>query len=144
MSGGGFESTTDKYKFAATLAEHDRPTEVLHIGDHDPSGVSMFLAFLEDVEAFTRDLGGCATFARLVVTPEQIKQFSLPTAPPKSSDNRAFSGQTCQAEALPPDVLAEILRTAIDDRLDRDAYGRVLRREKRARRELRRRLGGEE
>jgi hypothetical protein len=64
MSGGGFDSLTDKYKFAAALARHDRPTEVLHMGDHDPSGVNMFLAFLEDVEAFTRDLGGRATFTR--------------------------------------------------------------------------------
>ena len=54
LSGGGFDSLTDKHKFAAELADHDRPTEVLHIGDHDPSGVTMFLAFLEDVEAFAR------------------------------------------------------------------------------------------
>jgi hypothetical protein len=38
MSGGGFDSLTDKHKFAAELADHDRPTEVLHIGDHDASG----------------------------------------------------------------------------------------------------------
>ena len=61
-----FESTTDKYRFAKELAGHDRPTEVLHIGDHDPSGAHMFLAFLEDVEAFARDLGGEATFTRLL------------------------------------------------------------------------------
>ena len=61
MSGGGFDSTTDRHNFAAALASHDRPTEVLHIGDHDPSGVSMFLAFLEDVEAFVGELGGQAT-----------------------------------------------------------------------------------
>jgi hypothetical protein len=67
MSGGGFDSTTDRHNFAAALAGHDRPTEVLHIGDHDPSGVSMFLAFLEDVEAFTRELGGSAIFTRLGV-----------------------------------------------------------------------------
>jgi hypothetical protein len=104
MSGGGFDSLTDKHKFAAALAEHDRPTEVLHIGDHDPSGVSMFLAFLEDVEAFTRDLGGAATFTRLAVTPEQIDRYDLPTAPAKDTDKRAFSGATCQAEALAPDA----------------------------------------
>jgi hypothetical protein len=86
MSGGGFDSTTDRHNFAAALAGHDRPTEVLHIGDHDPSGVSMFLAFLEDVEAFTRELGGQATFTRLAVTPQQIGEHRLPTAPPK--DNR--------------------------------------------------------
>jgi hypothetical protein len=60
MSSGGFDSTTDRHAFAAELAEHDRPTEVLHIGDHDPSGTHMFLAFLEDVEAFARELGGAA------------------------------------------------------------------------------------
>jgi hypothetical protein len=62
MSGGGFDSTTDRHKFAAALSEHDRPTEVVHIGDHDPSGVSMFLAFLEDVEAFTRGAGQPSDF----------------------------------------------------------------------------------
>jgi hypothetical protein len=140
MSGGGFDSLTDKHNFAAALAAEDRPVEVLHIGDHDPSGVSMFLAFLEDVEAFTRDLGGDATFTRLAVTPEQIVAYGLPTAPPKAGDNRAFNGQTCQAEALAPDALASILRTAIEQRLNQRAYEKVLRQERKIRRELSQRL----
>jgi hypothetical protein len=140
MSGGGFDSTTDRYKFAATLSEHDRPTEVLHIGDHDPSGISMFLAFLEDVEAFTCELGGQATFTRLAVTPQQIGEHRLPTAPPKATDNRAFSGETCQAEALPPDVLASILQQAIEARVDQRVLDRMLRQERRIRRELTRKF----
>jgi hypothetical protein len=142
MSGGGFDSLTDKYNFAAELARHNRPTEVFHIGDHDPSGVSMFLAFLEDVEAFTRDLGGHAAFTRLVVTPEQIAQYLLPTAPAKDTDRRAFSGQTCQAEALAPDVLARILSDAIASRIDLAVLERVKRREQQMRRELLNRLRG--
>jgi hypothetical protein len=143
MSGGGFDSLTDKHNFAAALAAEDRPVEVLHIGDHDPSGVSMFLAFLEDVEAFTRDLAGDATFTRLAVTPQQIAAYGLPTAPHKEGDKRAFAGATCQAEALAPDVLASILLRAIEERLDRRAYERVLRREQKIRRELGRVLGAE-
>jgi hypothetical protein len=135
-SGGGFDSLTDKQKFAAALAEHDRPTEVLDIGDHDASGVHKHLAILEDVEAFTRDLGGSVTFTRLAVTPAQITTYGLETAPKKKSDNRAFSGRTCQAEALAPDVLANILRTAIEQRIDPRVYEQVLRREKKARLEL--------
>ena len=96
----------------------------------------MFLAFLEDVEAFCKDLGGNATFTRLAVTPKQIDDLKLPTAPPKDTDKRAFHGQTCQAEAIAPDVLANILRTAIEANLDHHAYARVLAREKRIRREL--------
>jgi hypothetical protein len=140
LSGGGFDSLTDKHKFAAELASHDRPTEVLHIGDHDASGVSMFLAFLEDVEAFARDLGGDCTFTRLAVTPAQIRQHRLPTAPPKKTDNRAFTGQTCQAEALAPDVLANILRSAIEERIDRNVFDRVIERETKIRRQLLKRV----
>jgi hypothetical protein len=103
----------------------------------------MFLAFLEDVEAFTRDLGGNATFTRLAVTPDQIAAFNLPTAPPKPTDRRAFTGQTCQAEALAPDVLAGILRDAITARIDQSALDAVLRRERIVRRDLARILGRE-
>ena len=141
MSGGGFDSLTDKFNFAEQLTAEDRPTEVLHIGDHDPSGVTMFLAFLEDVEAFARNLGGDVTFSRLAVTPAQIRQYRLPTAPPKTTDNRAFRGQTCQAEALAPDVLATILREAIEARIDQQQLDRVLKRERRVRQELVRKLG---
>jgi hypothetical protein len=136
LSGGGFDSLTDKHTFAAALANQGRPTEVLDIGDHDASGAHKFLAFLEDIAAFARDLGGDVTFTRLAVTPEQIAAYGLPTAPPKKTDNRAFSGRTCQAEALAPDVLANILRTAIEQRIDRRIYEQVLRRERKIRREL--------
>src|SRR5262245_26309689 len=70
MSGSGFDSLTEKHAFAAELTRHDQTTEVLSIGDHDPSGVSAFAAYLEDVEAFSLELGGEATFTRLAVTPE--------------------------------------------------------------------------
>ena len=102
----------------------------------------MFFAFLEDVEAFARHFRRHATFTRLAVTPEQIQQYSLPTAPPKSTDNRAFSGQTCQAEALAPDVLARILNNAIASRINLDVLERVKRREKRMQRDLQKRLAG--
>jgi len=50
------------------------------VGDHDASGVHMFLAFLEDVKAFTRELPGETDFTRLAVTPRQITRYRLPTA----------------------------------------------------------------
>ena len=79
---------------------------------------------------------------RLYTAPQQIGEYRLPTAPPKATDNRAFSGQTCQAEALPPDVLANILRSAIEERVDQRVLDRVLRQERRVRRELIKRFEG--
>ena len=82
--------------------------------------------------------GSQATFTRLAVTPAQIGEYRLPTVPPK--EKRAFAGETCQAEALPPDTLANILRTAIEERVDQRVLDRVLRQERRARRELSKRF----
>ena len=136
ISSGGFESTTERFAFARQVAEDDRPVEVLHIGDHDPSGAHMFLALAEDVSAFARELGGDVSFSRLAVTPEQIVEMGLPTALPKFTDRRAFNGDTCQAEAIPPDVLAQILNEAIRTRIDHTALQTVLNREEIVRAEL--------
>jgi hypothetical protein len=139
MASGGFDSVTSKYEFAETYS--DFATEVLHIGDHDPSGTHIFSSLAEDVTAFADALDGDITFTRLAVTPDQIRRYRLPTAPPKLTDRRSFSGQTCQAEALPPDVLAQILRSAITAPFDQRAYDRVLRAERKARKQLIAHLG---
>jgi hypothetical protein len=140
ISSGGFESVTEKHRLAVDLADDGRSTEVLHIGDHDPSGAHLFLALAEDVQAFADELGGVVEFSRLAVTPEQIGRLGLATALPKETDRRAFNGATCQAEAIPTDVLAAILGDAIESRIDRKALERVLKREKQTRRELKSRL----
>jgi hypothetical protein len=58
--------------------------------------------------------------------PHQISEYGLPTAPPKLTDARAFTGETCQAEALAPDQLAAILRHEIESRMDLDLYEKIL------------------
>lgn len=129
MSGGGFDSLTEKHR----LAESNDDTEVLHIGDFDPSGIHVFVSLAEDVSAFAKHYGRTIDFTRLAVTPDQIEELSLNTSPLKRTDHShmlAFSGDvTCQAEAIPPDELARIVREAIEGRLDRDAYDAGLERE---------------
>jgi hypothetical protein len=66
--------------------------------------------------------------------------LGLPTAPPKKTDNRAFTGETCQAEAIASDDLARIVEEAIRDCTDMEIYQRVLEQEKAERAELMERL----
>jgi hypothetical protein len=47
------------------------------------------------------------------------------TVPKKTTDNRAFNGETCQCEAIAPDVLSQIVAYALEDRTDRDALNDV-------------------
>ncbi len=138
IGSGGFDSLTAKYQLAEILGHRAGLTEVLHIGDHDPSGEHLFLSLAEDVAALIRDLGlsGSVQFTRLAVTPKQISDLDLPTSPPKPTDRRSFDGETVQAEAIPPDVLVQIVTDAIADRFDNAAYQRVLGREDRIRTRL--------
>lgn len=134
-SSGGFDSVTVKHDMALKFAE--RPTLVLHVGDHDPSGVHVYGSLDEDITAFAEDMGASPEFSRVAVLPEHVDEYDLLTAPPKPSDRRAFSGVTVQAEALPPDVLAGLVERAITSNLDRDLYEQALEVEQAEREELR-------
>jgi hypothetical protein len=97
----------------------------------------------EDVASFADHYGGDVRFVRLAVTPEQAALYKLPAAPPKPTDRRRFDGdETWQAEALDPRDLADIVRGAIEKRVDRAAYARILEDEAVARLAVLDRLGG--
>ncbi len=140
-SSGGFDSLTAKHDLAHRLGRWRR-VEVLHVGDHDPSGVHLFSSMEEDVRAIARDLGLAADirFSRLAVVPAQIVSLGLVTAPPKATDRRSFTGETVQCEAIPPDVLAGIIRDAIESRIDKATYAAVLAEEEVTRERLAERL----
>jgi hypothetical protein len=121
-SSSGFDSLTKA--LADRICEIDKPTVILHLGDFDPSGESIFNSAAEDVQAFVEWDRTLATttvkFQRVALTADQVREFGLPTAPPKVSDSRArtWSGDTCQLEALPPDQIADLVREAIVRVLD--------------------------
>ena len=134
-SSGGFDSVTVKHDLASEFAAMGNVL-VFHIGDHDPSGVHVFGSLDADIRAFLDAMGGRAEFVRLAVTPDQIDEHDLPTSPPKTTDRRTFEGDTVQAEALPPDVLADVVRDAIDGALDAEIFQAALEMESTARQRL--------
>lgn len=139
-SGGGFDSLTWKHEAALRFARREQPTAVLHVGDFDPSGLALYIAAAEDVAAFAAAYGAPEpSFERVAVTPEQIERLQLPTAPPKRSDKRGVwqeGDQTVQAEALPPDALAEEISQAVEELLDLPALRALVAEEERERQAL--------
>ncbi len=119
-SSGGFDSVTVKHGAAQRIASRDVPTTVLHLGDHDPSGLSILDSAAEDITAFVRDLAARPpTFARLGVTPEQITRYRLPSAPQKTTDRRGqHMPQTVQAEAMSPTQLTGEVQAALESAID--------------------------
>jgi hypothetical protein len=132
----GFDSVSAKYQLKEfcwrQYTYHGRKTVILHLGDYDPSGESIFNdGLVEDIYAFLeRDVPHkepqeVVTFERVALKPEHIERFRLPTAPPKNTDSRTKNWQgneTCQLEALPPDVLAALLDATIKTHLNLAVY----------------------
>jgi hypothetical protein len=119
VAGGGFDSVTDKWQIVQLVRRAAVPFEVLHVGDLDRHGESIFEVLSQDVAAFD-DHQGHVTFSRIAVTPEQVALYDLPTDPDDPG--------VVQAEALPPDILADIVEVAIRERLDLDQVAATKRR----------------
>jgi hypothetical protein len=141
-SSSGFDSLTAKKSLADRICRIGKPAVILHLGDFDPSGESMFEVVAEDVTAFVKVDRPWAPvnvrFVRVALTRKQVEEFGLPTVPPKAEDTRSKSwiGETCQLEALPPDRLAALLYQALDDNLSAAARYQALAEEEADRRRI--------
>jgi hypothetical protein len=151
-SSSGFDSLTAKYELAKACAQsydwQGRPTVILHLGDLDLSGVSIYESMREDVLAFVAgdvphvDADEVAIFDRIALSRGQVEYYRLTTYPPKASDlrSRRWTGPTCQLEALPPDTLARLLASAIEVNLDADLLAKAREAEAQERRQIARAL----
>jgi hypothetical protein len=125
-SSSGFDSLTVKHDlFRDALGRYEdygQPTILLHLGDHDPSGVSVYESMAEDLSAFCEDSeeadDGLIELRRVALTPEQIADFGFATTPdeikPTDSRSRSFLARglapAAQLEAIPPDTLSTVVR----------------------------------
>lgn len=142
-SRGGFESLTVKHKAAQRYAYRDRPTVVLEIGDHDPSGVARLNALTEDIKQMVADLPGGAgpdwvQFERVAVTPDQIEEYDLPVKDPNPRDRRGVwpGGPAVQAEALAPDDLASEIQESVKVCINQEVFRGLLDQEQEQRSEI--------
>ncbi len=131
-SSSGFDSLTVKHDlFQAALSRYEdfgQKTILLHLGDHDPSGVSIHESMAEDLAAFCadRDKPGIVEIRRVALTSEQITTLDITTTPdeikPTDSRSRAFIERglepAAQLEAIPPDTLGTVARQAVERTLD--------------------------
>jgi hypothetical protein len=126
FSAGGFLSLSAVRLIVDRARQRDHKTVILHVGDYDPSGHSIFDRMIADAQAFLvndRLLALQEVIGqRVSLTEEQVGLYALPTSPPKASDSRsaAWQGETCQVEALAPDALAAIVDDAIRGWFDLD------------------------
>jgi hypothetical protein len=120
MVSRGFSSLSYLYEAAEAIKHKNKPAWLYYFGDHDPSGVHID----KNIKQNLRQLAPKADirFVRLAVRPEQIEEWDLPTRPTKRSDSRGknFEGESVEVDAIPPDLLRELVRYAITQHVDMD------------------------
>lgn len=128
----GYVSASAQYgsskRFQDAIARGQTPI-VFHMGDHDPSGLDMTRDNTEYFELLT---GEPVEVRRIALNMDQIKLYDPPPNPTKfrpegrgkGHDSRSggymrrYGKHSWELDALPPDVLNDIVRTAIRPLID--------------------------
>lgn len=102
---------------------------ILHLGDHDPSGIDMSRDIQDRLSLFTRGrFDSEVNFKRIALNRDQIDEYNPPPNPAKSSDSRYTSynelhgDESWELDALDPRVISDLVRSHIDDVVDDDAW----------------------
>lgn len=130
----GYSSATAMHELALRLREqkeYDKNCTIFYFGDHDPSGEQM----VEDMNNRLLGFGCDVEVEKVALTMDQIEQYNPPANPVKISDSRSDSyiashgDKSWELDALPPNVLVELVRGKLDGVLDRDAFDAVIKKE---------------
>lgn len=94
---------------------------IIHLGDHDPSGIDMTRDIRDRLRLFT---GLPITVERIALTLEQIKKYKPPPNPTKQTDsrsadyNRRYGYECWELDALTPGVLDDLIRHAVEPHIE--------------------------
>ena len=130
----GYTSQSEMWSAAQRFIYQDMREKrvIIHLGDHDPSGIDMTRDIQERLNMFGADV----EVKRVALTMEQIETFNPPPNPAKLSDARASAyihkyGHTCwELDALEPKVIKNLIDTEVKALLDFDLFTKVVLEEK--------------
>jgi hypothetical protein len=112
----GYSSETFLYETAEEVSAEGKPAVIYQLGDHDRDGVRAWRAIQNRLRAFISP-GIDLEFQRLAVTPEQIREFDLPTRPDKTQSG---FGPCVEVDAIPSTTLRDLVREAIEQHIDQN------------------------
>lgn len=124
MVARGFSSETFLHTSAQMMRRIGKPTVILQVGDHDPSGCSAWETVRRELPRFAPELE--FEFRRVAVTPEQVEEYALTTRPTKPKDPRlrTFEAKfgkgapSIEVDAVPSSELRRLLQEAIEGYID--------------------------
>jgi hypothetical protein len=137
----GYNSQSEMYAAGKRFAERidaGKKTHIIHLGDHDPSGIDMTRDIRERMYEFSGyPFGGQFKVHRIALNKDQVEEFNPPPNPAKFKDPRAnkyiseFGESSWELDALPPTIITALIHANIHTKIDKLAWDKSMRREKR-------------
>jgi hypothetical protein len=127
----GYTSQSEMWVASQRLLEkidNDQTPVIIHLGDHDPSGIDMTRDIVDRLALF---VGDKVEVKRIALNWDQIEQYKPPANPAKLSDSRSeayiarFGASSWELDALDPAKLSQLIQKAVisfrDEKLWKEA-----------------------
>lgn len=129
----GYTSQSEMWSAAQRFIRqnHRDSRTIIHLGDHDPSGIDMTRDIQERMDMFGADV----YVKRVALTMEQIERFNPPPNPTKLSDARAsgyieeYGNECWELDALEPKIITALIRDEVTALQDSDLLYEIEHRE---------------
>lgn len=143
----GYTSQSEAWNAGQRFIGKAKLVKVIHLGDHDPSGIDMTRDNDERLKMFTTkseldyeyvDL----EIIRVALNMPQVQQYNPPPNPAKITDTRfadyqrKFGDESWELDALDPRVIDELISNEITQYIDFDIWEEDKEREKKAKKRL--------
>ncbi len=131
MSCKGYLSASEAWRAGMRFAKQmnqGKHCVLIHLGDHDPSGIDMTRDNTDRLDIFTRSAGYGVTVERIALNMDQIEEYDPPPYPAKVSDSRArdyikkYGNTSWELDALEPRLLETLIHDQLDKYIDYDSW----------------------
>ena len=115
-----------------------KATTIIHLGDHDPSGIDMS----RDIQDRLSMFGASAVVKRIALNWDQIDQYAPPPNPAKATDSRfkgyqeLYGDESWELDSLEPNVISELIKGEIEYLIDLDEWNAQAERQAQGRSQL--------
>ncbi len=138
----GYTSQSEMWRaaqrFQSYICNDNQTPVVIHLGDHDPSGIDMTRDIADRLVMF----GVPMEVNRIALNMDQVEQYGPPPNPAKLSDSRAtgyiekFGESSWELDALEPATLNKLIQYHIGKYLDMKMFLRLKRKQEKERKML--------
>lgn len=145
LSCRGYTSQSEMWRCGGRLreiADHRKDILILHLGDHDPSGIDMSRDIQDRLKMFMGRDYPSVSFRRIALNRDQVDQYNPPPNPAKVTDARFASyerlhgSESWELDALEPSVLTALIQAEIDAVRSPSVWNAAVARERVAKRAL--------